>query len=82
MALVTALLYWDQAALLYVISTLAMCGLLIVVAFSDLKGSRKELKGTAGQDEVSPAGGGETATTAALPPPERRVAGRKRPEAA
>ena len=36
-AAVTALLFSDQVAVLYVLSTLAMCGLLIVVAFSNLK---------------------------------------------
>lgn len=34
--LVTALLYWEQAALLYVLSTLAVSGFLLVIAFSDL----------------------------------------------
>jgi Flp pilus assembly protein TadB len=34
-AIVIALLYWEQAALLYVLSTLAMCALLIVVMFSN-----------------------------------------------
>lgn len=42
-AFVSALLYWEQTALLYVLSTLAMCGLLLVVAFSDLEGRDKEL---------------------------------------
>ena len=34
-AIVIALLYWEQAAVLYVLSTLAMCVLLLVVAFSN-----------------------------------------------
>lgn len=34
---VSALLYWEQA-LLYVLSTLMVCALLLVVAFSDLEG--------------------------------------------
>jgi hypothetical protein len=33
---VVALLYWEQAALLYVLSTLGVSALLLVVAFSDL----------------------------------------------
>ena len=37
-AFVSALLYWEQTELLYVLSTLAVCGLLLVVAFSDLEG--------------------------------------------
>ena len=40
---VIALLYWEQAAVLYVLSTLAMCGLLLVVAFSNLEVRDKEL---------------------------------------
>ena len=42
-AIVIALLYWEQAAMLYVLSTLAMCVLLLVVAFSNLKARDKEL---------------------------------------
>jgi hypothetical protein len=37
-----ALLYWEQAGLLFVLSTLAICGLLLVVAFSDLEARDKE----------------------------------------
>ena len=36
-AVVFALLYWELPGLLYVLSTLAMCALFMVVAFSDLK---------------------------------------------
>ena len=42
-AIVIALLYWEQAAVLYVLSTLAMCALLLVVAFSNLEARDKEL---------------------------------------
>ena len=42
-AIVIALLYWEQAAVLYVLSTLAMCVLLLVVAFSNLEARDKEL---------------------------------------
>ena len=42
-AIVIALLYWEQAALLYVISTLAICAVLLVVMFSNLEGRDKEL---------------------------------------
>lgn len=37
-----ALIYWEQTALLFVLSTLAMCGLLLGVAFADLEGRDKE----------------------------------------
>jgi len=42
-AIVIALLYWEQAAVLYVLSTLVMCAVLLVVAFSNLEGRDKEL---------------------------------------
>ena len=42
-AIVIALLYWEQAAVLYVLSTLAICALLIVVMFSNLEAKDKEL---------------------------------------
>ena len=41
-ATVIALLYWEQTAALYIVSTLAMCALMLVVAFSNLE-ARKEL---------------------------------------
>jgi hypothetical protein len=40
---VIALLYWEQAAVLYVLSTLATCALLLVVMFSNLEARDKEL---------------------------------------
>ena len=42
-AIVIALLYWEQAAVLYVVSTLAICALLLVVMFSNLEARDKEL---------------------------------------
>ena len=42
-AIVMALLYWEQAAVLYVLSTLAICALLVVVMFSNLEARDKEL---------------------------------------
>lgn len=46
-AIVIALLYWEQAAVLYVLSTLAVCALLLVVMFSNLEARDKELHQTA-----------------------------------
>jgi hypothetical protein len=40
---ICALLYWEQTALLYVLSTLAMCGLMLVVGSSDLEAKDKEI---------------------------------------
>lgn len=52
-AMVIALLYWEQAAVLYVLSTLAMCALLLVVAFSNLEARDKELHQTALENMVA-----------------------------
>jgi hypothetical protein len=45
-AAVCALLFGEQVAVLYVLSTLAMCGLLIVVAFSNLEARDASVKRT------------------------------------
>ena len=42
-AVVIALLYWEQAAVLYVLSTFAICALLLAVMFSNLEARDKEL---------------------------------------
>jgi hypothetical protein len=36
------LIYWEQIALLYVIATLGLVGLLLVVGFADLEGVGRE----------------------------------------
>lgn len=41
--IVAALLYWEQSAILYVLSTLAMCAILLVVAFSNLEARDNEM---------------------------------------
>ena len=46
-AAVSALLFAEQIAVLYVLSTLAMCGLLIVVAFSNLEARDAEMQAAA-----------------------------------
>ena len=40
---ISALIYWEQTAVLFVLSTVAMCVLLAVVAIADLEGRDKEL---------------------------------------
>lgn len=80
-AFVSALLYWEQTALLYVLSTLAMCGLLLVVAFSDLEGRDKELSESTLNDKASTANDNEM-TTAPSPDPARGATKRKRQDAA
>ena len=43
-AAVCALLFEEQAGVLYVLSTLAVCGLLVVVAFSNLEAGDAEMQ--------------------------------------
>ena len=43
-AAVCALLFTEQVAVLYVLSTLAVCGLMIVVAFSNLEARDVEMQ--------------------------------------
>ena len=40
---VSALIYWEQSALLYVVSTLFICLVLLAVAFADLEGKDRQL---------------------------------------
>lgn len=42
-----ALLFEEQVAVLYVLSTLAICGLMIVVAFSNLEARDAEMQAAA-----------------------------------
>lgn len=46
LVILSLLIYWEQSALLYVISTLLICAVLMVVAFADLEG--KDRQGTEG----------------------------------
>ncbi len=46
-AAVAALLFDEQVAVLYVLATLAMCGLMIVVAFSNLEARDAEMHAAA-----------------------------------
>jgi Flp pilus assembly protein TadB len=55
-AAVCALLFEEQVAVLYVLSTLAICGLLLVVAFSNLEARDAEMQAAAiseAADEMS-----------------------------
>ena len=57
---VSAMLYWEQTALIYVLSTLAITGLLLVVAFSDLEGRDRELSRELKEDAPLAATTGES----------------------
>ena len=49
LVIVSRLSYWEQSALLYVVSTLLICAVLMVVAFADLEGKDRQLaQGTEG----------------------------------
>jgi len=50
---VCAMLYWEQTALLYVMSTLAMCTLLLVVAFSKLEYTDQPLSDLTSEEAVT-----------------------------
>ena len=55
-AAVCALLFTEQVAVLYVLSTLAICGLMTVVAFSNLEARDAEMQAAAireASDEMS-----------------------------
>lgn len=43
LAFVSALIYWEQAALLYVASTIFICVILLAAAFADLEGKDQRL---------------------------------------
>lgn len=68
-AIVIALLYWEQAAVLYVLSTLAMCVVLLVVAFSNLEGRDSELHQAALEKTIA-----EDAESTRSAPDNKRVA--------
>jgi hypothetical protein len=70
-AIVIALLYWEQIALLYVLATLAVTWLLIVVAMADLHDARRSTAPVAAGDD-SAALGNEIADA----PPAPRTAPR------
>ncbi len=59
-AVIIALLYWEQTALLYVLATLGVSGLLIVVAMSDLAHARKSAATLTEIDDSAALGSGIT----------------------
>lgn len=64
---IITLLVTEQVALLYILSTLAVCALLVVVAFADLRGARRETPQAAPRDDSASIGdrtaGAATSTT-------------------
>ena len=53
LAVTSALSYWEQTALLYALSTLAMCILLLVVACSNIEGRDREVNQPAQTDDAA-----------------------------
>ena len=51
-AAVTALLFEEQVAVLYVLSTLGICGLLLAVAFSNLEARDAEMQAAAIREDA------------------------------
>ena len=65
--IIVLLLMLEQVALLYLLCTLGVAGLLLVVAFSDLQGARQtaSVGGTAPADDAAAIADGLTGTAAA-----------------
>ena len=57
-AIIIGLIWTEQVALLYVLATLSLTALLLIVAFSDLGGSRQALNATAPNDDAAGVGDG------------------------
>lgn len=65
--IVSAMLYFEYVALLYVISTLAIAGLLVVVALSDLDAAKQPLASApVPADDAAAIGSRATSSLAAL----------------
>jgi hypothetical protein len=62
---IITLLAFEQVALLYLVSTLSVAGLLLVVAFSDLHGARQTASVPAPADDAAAIADGVTGTATA-----------------
>jgi len=71
-ALIIGLIWKEQVALLYVLATFSVTALLMVVAFSDLGGSRRPLTETAPYDDSAAVGDGLGASDVAARTAKRR----------
>lgn len=63
---VVTLLYYQQVAVLYVLATLSVAGLLAVVALSDLGGARRAAPGVAPLDDAAAIADGATTSSATV----------------
>lgn len=64
-AIIIGLIWKEQVALLYVLATLSVTGLLLIVAFADLGGARRPLTAPAPNDDAAAVGDGLGASGAA-----------------
>ncbi len=71
-AIIIGLIWKEQVALLYVLATFSVTALLLVVAFSDLGGSRRLLTEPAPNDDSAAAGDGLGASNVAARTAKRR----------
>ena len=65
--IVSAMLYFEYVALLYFISTLALAGLLVVVALSDLDAAKQPIASASAPADDAAAIGGNRITSPAAP---------------
>ncbi|HEV2801636.1 MAG TPA: hypothetical protein VGW12_14275 [Pyrinomonadaceae bacterium] len=71
-AVIIALIWTEQVALLYVLATLSVTALLVIVALSDLGGSRRPVTEPAPHDDSAAAADGLGATVAGRAAAKRR----------
>jgi peptidoglycan/LPS O-acetylase OafA/YrhL len=71
-AIIIGLIWQEQVALLYVLATFSVTALLLVVAFSDLGGSRQPLTIPPPNDDSAAAGDGLSASHSATRTANRR----------
>lgn len=78
--LVIGLLYFEQTAILYLLATLGLTGLLVIVALSDLDGSRGVRASELGDDAAAIGDGltGTPAVASPAPAARRRSAAKRR----
>jgi hypothetical protein len=62
------LIYWEMTAILYILATVGVSALLVIVAFSDLRGGDKGLHDSQGINDSAALGSGITSTFGANRP--------------
>ncbi len=65
-AVIIVLLWQEQVALLYVLATLSVAGLLTIVAFADLHGARQSPAGSAPFDDSAAIADGTTGVSSSV----------------